>query len=66
MWGSESMEAHIPSSEPVSDELSTLVSGLLSRSNITCTGFTGGRFDIDINGVARRFGVRDEQSHLPP
>ena len=64
MWESENMEARFLSSALVSDELSTLVSGLLSRSNITCTGFRGDRIDIDINGVARRFGVRDEQSQL--
>ena len=55
------MEARIPSSALVSDELSTFVSGLLSWSNITSTGFIGDRFDIGINGVARRFGVRGEQ-----
>ena len=65
MWVSENMEARIPSSALVSDELTTLVSGLLSRSNNTCTGFIGDRFDIGTNGVARRFGVRGEQSQLP-
>jgi len=29
-------------------------------------GFTGDRFDVDISGVARRSGVRDEQSQLSP
>lgn len=60
------MEARILSSALVSDELSILVSGLLSQSNITCTGFTGDRFNIDVNGIAKPFGVRDEQLRLSP
>jgi len=61
MWGSENKEARIPSSALVSHELSSFVSGLLSPSNITCIDFIGDRFDIGINGVARRFGVRGKQ-----
>ena len=55
MWGNENMEARIPSSALVTDELSAFVSGLISRSSITCTGFIGDRFDIGIIGLARRF-----------